>query len=503
MIGAKFKSNCPSGFLERIEYLEESKYIYFACDFEFSESMTYEEKIFYIGKFHSLDKETKNYPNCRFVNLANRTAWDQIENEIKSSYLETIDELLLRQIATAKSDHVDVFEFQFASLLSSFLLCSGNQDDIIDILKNHSKELNIKQCDQIDLNFDNKEIKEIEGFLDEDLREADSKLLIPNFQNGTIVRVVFQNKIPNRVFISQIILKSIQPNTKDAGLSEFEEITYPIAVIKNESDVIYSNEKFIDLGIGINGLASLKNGEIQSGHSSIIIEEINSLKNTKVYLFMPVNELGQDVLSQSSEEELGIICSSIAHELNNPIGGIINAFQLLNVLNDFDTGTKEIVDEMTKSIERAHHLVNLFLGFVKTDIHKKETQEINPCLNQAVDLLRGRMVKEGCFINLDFFGENDHLRFDFNHSVMTIVFYIISSDLLTRFARETLVKNTNQNEKSLSITISRENNTLKLKTNNLNYKFDALRESHLLKYLVQSQKIQLSFENDEIGFIWP
>lgn len=503
MIGTKFRSNCPSGFLEKIEFLEESKYIYFACDFEFSESMTYEEKIFYIGKFHSLDKETKNYPNCRFINLANRDHWDHIEKEIKSSYLETIDELLLRQIATTKSDHVDVFEFQFASLLSSFLLCSGNQDDIFDILKNHSKELNIKQCDQIDAGFDIKEIKEIESFLEQDLRESDAKLLIPNFQNGTIIRVVFQNKIPNRVFIAQILLKSIQPNTQDETLSEFEEITYPIAVIKNDTDVIYSNEKFIDLGIGINGLAALKNGEIKSGHSSIIIEEISSLKETKVYLFMPVNELGQDVLSQSSEEELGIICSSIAHELNNPIGGIINAFQLLNVLNDFDEGTKEIVNEMTKSIERAHHLVNLFLGFVKTDIHKKENQEINPCLNQAVDLLRGRMVKEGCFIHVDFLGEDHRLKFNFNHSVMTIVFYIISSDLLTRFARETLVKNTNQNEKSLSISISRENNILKLKTNNLNYQFDVLKDSHLLKYLVQSQKIHLNFDDDEIGFIWP
>ena len=69
---------------------------------------------------------------------------------------------------------------------------------------------------------------------------------------------------------------------------------------------------------------------------------------------------GRPIKSVSSEE-LGIISSSIAHELNNPLGGILAGLSVL-LLEDLEMENRLSLEEMKRGTERCRQLINIFLG---------------------------------------------------------------------------------------------------------------------------------------------
>ena len=266
-------------------------------------------------------------------------------------------------------------------------------------------------------------------------------------------------------------------------------------VLNENQDLYHSNEAFRKLNVEMKWLNNLENVELlttnKENYLPVILDHMIDHSRLKVIVFIKIQNNCSEVLAQGNDEELGIICSSIAHELNNPIGGVLNAFQLLQVLNDYDQGTLDIINEMTKSINRAHRLVNLFLGFVKKDITRKENIEVERTLNQAVDLLRSRMIKEGVFIHLELINEGSGPKKSFNESILIIIFYILFNESLTAFARETLVRETSQDEKTLYLETIISENSILLRYININHLVGDPLSSHLLKYLLKSQDLDV------------
>ena len=67
--------------------------------------------------------------------------------------------------------------------------------------------------------------------------------------------------------------------------------------------------------------------------------------------------------NSNSSEELGIISSSIAHELNNPIAGILTAISVLELEDNWDEDSMDSLDDMKSAARRCQELIKVFLGF--------------------------------------------------------------------------------------------------------------------------------------------
>ena len=72
-------------------------------------------------------------------------------------------------------------------------------------------------------------------------------------------------------------------------------------------------------------------------------------------------EVEHKIAQSAKSAELGIISSSIAHELNNPIAGILAILQTLQI-EQLDSTLNEDIKEMSLAIQRCNHIINQLLS---------------------------------------------------------------------------------------------------------------------------------------------
>jgi signal transduction histidine kinase len=86
--------------------------------------------------------------------------------------------------------------------------------------------------------------------------------------------------------------------------------------------------------------------------------------------------LERQLIESAKMAELGTISSSIAHELNNPLGGMINFIQLIKMdLNPEDSLYSDI-NEMEVAAQRCKEIIKNLLGFSRIS-HESETQNLS------------------------------------------------------------------------------------------------------------------------------
>ncbi len=92
-----------------------------------------------------------------------------------------------------------------------------------------------------------------------------------------------------------------------------------------------------------------------------------------VLIFRDITEqkqLEERILKTSKDTELGIISSSMAHELNNPLGSILSFIQLIKMQNTLDSQTKGNLDSMERATLKCRQIVIDLLEFMRKESQK-------------------------------------------------------------------------------------------------------------------------------------
>ncbi len=98
--------------------------------------------------------------------------------------------------------------------------------------------------------------------------------------------------------------------------------------------------------------------------------------------------LERQVLESTKMAELGTIGSSIAHELNNPIGGILSFLQLIKMDLSQEDPLREDIEAMEKATHRCKDIVHNLLGFARHhDLHETQLFSIQEAIHQALKIL--------------------------------------------------------------------------------------------------------------------
>ncbi len=96
-------------------------------------------------------------------------------------------------------------------------------------------------------------------------------------------------------------------------------------------------------------------------------------------------QLERQILESSKMAELGLIGSSIAHELNNPLGGMLSFIQLIRMDLKGKEPYHDDILEMEKAANRCRDIVQHLLGFArKGDISDRRVVDLRDVLNQAL-----------------------------------------------------------------------------------------------------------------------
>ena len=116
-------------------------------------------------------------------------------------------------------------------------------------------------------------------------------------------------------------------------------------------------------------------------------------KNNKIAGFIHVakdisNEklLHQKLIQSEKLSAIGELISGIAHELNNPLTGVMGYAQLLQMRKDIDDKAKESLSKINNLAVRCQKIVQNLLSFARKKKPERALSDINEILNKTVEL---------------------------------------------------------------------------------------------------------------------
>ena len=305
--------------------------------------------------------------------------------------------------------------------------------------------------------------------------------------------------------------QEIQDPFFDESLWEgvLDSIPFPVALLSEEAEAYQHNTLFSKLGFAPSDCLKLKLREkilINDIPYNIYRKEVHHLDQKKI-LFVFFTEsffLKGDGNLTPSGQELGIISSSIAHELNNPIAGIQAALTLLLLDEGLNQEAEQTLKEMKNGSLRCKQLIETFLGFSRANPRNVQTFEssmspIEICYQQAQNLLRFRTVESGIRFNFESIKHAD-FRAEVNLSLLTMTFYLILGELMTLYSHQLLVANKNQIEKVIKGEIIESSQEIQIQLHELN--ISTLSLSKLIQNLLTIENFVLQVSDYSLRFIY-
>ncbi len=288
-----------------------------------------------------------------------------------------------------------------------------------------------------------------------------------------------------------------------------DAIPFPVVLLSESGEVCQHNVLFSKLNFPPLSCLKLKLREKILIHDipyNVFRREVNHMdekKNLFVFFTESFFLKGDGNLTPSGQE-LGIISSSIAHELNNPIAGIQAALTLLMLDESLNEEAQLTLKEMKSGAGRCKQLVETFLGFSRANPGNISSQDlkmspIGICYQQAQNLLRFRTVESGIRFSLHY---SRHTSFSaqVNPSLLTMTFYLIMGELMTLYSHQLLVARSNQIEKVIKGEIVESSQEIQIQLHDLN--ISTLSLSKLIQNLLNIENFVLQVSDYSLRFIY-
>jgi PAS domain S-box-containing protein len=132
--------------------------------------------------------------------------------------------------------------------------------------------------------------------------------------------------------------------------------------------------------------------------------EIDERKQAEEGLRNALEELKktQSYLVQSEKMfAIGQLAAGVAHEINNPITGIINYSQLLIDRNNGQKNDAEILHRIMKEGERIAGIVKNLLSFSSEQIDEHEPALMHDIINDTLSLMKKQILNDGIKLTVD------------------------------------------------------------------------------------------------------
>lgn len=272
----------------------------------------------------------------------------------------------------------------------------------------------------------------------------------------------------------------------------FNSLPAPVALFGKSGELLLHNKLFTKSQILPKDCIGFKNSEkIESGGSVYNVVRKEALFNEEEYILFVFDSTHEDFKTKNnSSEELGIISSSIAHELNNPIAGILAAISVLELEEGWDEDSLEALQDMKSGGVRAQELIKVFLGFSRVSLDQYQTGSMGEAFQHSMDLLRFRMIEANIRLEIPVETSSSGFRDSGNASIRSMIFYLVLNEVLTSFSHLNLISDEYKGTIQGRFHESSEEVFLGFKQELQD--LQSLKQSRLIKHLLENQSLEMT-----------
>lgn len=131
-------------------------------------------------------------------------------------------------------------------------------------------------------------------------------------------------------------------------------------------------------------------------------DEIGALQNSFLWMVQRLRDAdlehkkAMETLVQTEKMvSIGRLASGVAHEINNPLGGIAICFKNLVQIDLDDAARKEHIEVIHDSLQKIEKIVGQLLHFSRMTVKNPQPGDINALVNRILFLLNYRMAEKG------------------------------------------------------------------------------------------------------------
>lgn len=150
-------------------------------------------------------------------------------------------------------------------------------------------------------------------------------------------------------------------------------------------------------------------GDLSPKIARISKSEIGVLQNTFMDMLSSIRERDQrqkadseyKILQSEKQATVGRLAAGVAHEINNPLTGVLTFTHMLLRRQDLDSEIRSDLDTIAQSTERVREIVKGLLNFARQTRLNPESTDINELIRKTISLLESQALVKKINVSFD------------------------------------------------------------------------------------------------------